>query len=47
MPDYKKLYFQLFNEVTDIIESLKLAQQKCEELYIESSTESEGENDEE
>lgn len=47
MPDYKKLYFQLFNEVTDIIENLKRAQQKCEELYIETSTENEDENDDE
>ena len=31
---YKKMYFELFNEVTDVIEKLKLAQQKCEDLYI-------------
>ena len=31
---YKKMYFELFNEVTDIIEKLKEVQQKCEELYI-------------
>jgi len=31
---YKKMYFELFNEVTDTIEKLKKIQQKCEELYI-------------
>lgn len=31
---YKKMYFELFNEVTDVIEKLKKAQQNCEELYI-------------
>lgn len=32
--DYKKLYFSLFNEVTDAIERLKLAQQLAEDEYI-------------
>ena len=34
MPDYKKMYLQLFNAVTDSIEILTKAQQDCEELYI-------------
>ena len=35
MPNYKKLYFQLFNDVTDAIENLKQAQIDAEETYIE------------
>ena len=35
MADYKKLYFELFNNVTNIIENLKEIQQKSEEHYIE------------
>ena len=46
--DYKKLYFALFNALTDAVESLeaqnislaldllKTAQQEAEDLYIES-----------
>ena len=34
MADYKKLYFKLFNGITDEIERLKELQLKCEELYI-------------
>lgn len=36
MPDYQKMYYSLFNDVTDIIAQLQKAQQKAEELYIES-----------
>lgn len=36
MPDYKTLYFQLFNQVTDIIEAFQKAQQDAESAYIES-----------
>ena len=36
MPDYKKLYFKMFNGITDIIEELKKLQQEAEEMYIES-----------
>lgn len=36
MPDYKKMYATLFNQVTDVIELLKDAQQKAEEMYIHS-----------
>lgn len=41
MPDYKEMYFQLFNKITDIIESLKEIQQDMEEKYIEQVDESE------
>lgn len=37
MKNYKKLYFELFNKVTDAIELLQEAQQQMESLYIESS----------
>ncbi len=39
MPDYKKLYFELFNEITNIINKLKEVQIKAEEDYINSETE--------
>ena len=35
MPDYKKLYHKLFNEITDTIEKLKKTQEDAEELYLE------------
>ena len=41
MPNYKDLYFELFNKVTDIIDELKQIQQDMENKYIESSKESE------
>ncbi len=39
MPDYEKMYFQLFNGVTATIEKLKELQQKAEALYIEQKEE--------
>ena len=36
MEDYKKMYFELFNEITDIIERLKEIQLKSEERYVEA-----------
>ena len=36
MPDYKKLYLSLFNDVTDIIEELKKIQKVSEEKYLTS-----------
>jgi len=36
MPDYEQMYKALFNNVTDVIEALKKAQQDAEDLYIES-----------
>ena len=35
MADYKELYFELFNKVTDIIEELKKIQCEMEEKCIE------------
>ena len=32
--DYEKLYYQLFNDVSDAIEKLALAQQNAEERYV-------------
>ena len=46
MPDYQKMYFILFNAITDAVESMKqqnygaakkiliLAQQETEEIYV-------------
>lgn len=39
MPDYKSMYFSLFNSVTDAIEILKAAQQKGEDTYINNNEE--------
>ena len=36
MPDYQKMYHSLFNDVTDAISKLQQAQQKTEELYMDS-----------
>lgn len=36
MPDYKSMYYSLFNTVTSTIEALKDAQRKCEEIYVNS-----------
>ncbi len=42
MEDYKKMYYELFNEITDVIEKLKEIQINAEERYI-STTEGEKE----
>ena len=42
MDDYKKMYFELFNEITDVIEKLKEIQLNAEEKYI-SMHETDGE----
>lgn len=39
MTDYKNLYYQLFNKVTEIIEQLKQVQVEMEEMYVESGSE--------
>ena len=44
MPDYKELYYELFNKVTDVIEQLKQIQMDMEEMYINSSEKVDGEN---
>ena len=36
MPDYKDMYYRLFNELTDVIEKLKEIQSQAEEMYISS-----------
>ena len=36
MPEYKDLYYKLFNGITDIIEELKELQKQAEERYINS-----------
>lgn len=36
MPDYQKMYHSLFNDVTDAIAKLQRAQQKTEEMYMDS-----------
>ena len=37
MADYKSLYFELFNKLTDVIEELKEIQIQMEEKYIEEN----------
>ena len=37
MENYQKMYYELFNKVTDIIESLKKIQQESEETFITSN----------
>ena len=37
MPDYKTMYLDLFNSVTDAIEILCEAQRKAEETFIDTS----------
>lgn len=37
MPDYKELYFELFNKLTDVIEELKEIQIKMEEKVIKEN----------
>lgn len=36
MPDYKEMYYELFNQITDTIETLKLIQQQAEVMCIKS-----------
>jgi hypothetical protein len=37
MPDYQKMYYALFNVVTDVIQELQEAQKKTEQMYIDSN----------
>ena len=39
MPDYKKLYFELFNKISDIIAELEEIQRKTEEMYMDENDE--------
>ena len=34
MPDYQKMYFALFNAVTDTMDILQKAQQAAEEIFV-------------
>lgn len=34
MADYRKMYLNLFNKVTDVIEELQQIQRETEDLYI-------------
>ncbi len=36
MVDYKELYFELFNALTDILEKIKEVQKKAEESHMEA-----------
>lgn len=36
MPDYRKMYSLLFNEITNVIEQLQQIQIKTEELYMDA-----------
>ena len=36
MADYKKMYFTLFNKISDVMEELKEVQQITEEIYIKT-----------
>jgi hypothetical protein len=42
---YKKPYFTLFNEVTDIVEQLKKAQTKTEQMLISNENNNEDEEE--
>ncbi len=35
MPDYKTMYFELFNKVSDAVNILQIAQQEGENSFIE------------
>ena len=37
MTDYQKMYRSLFNDVTDAVTKLQQAQQKTEEMYMDST----------
>lgn len=36
MPNYKEMYFELFNKITDVIIDLQEVQKKTEEMYLSS-----------
>ena len=38
MIDYQKMYYELFNEITDVIERLKQIQLNAEERYISAES---------
>ncbi len=36
MSNYKKMYYRLFNRISDVIDELKEIQQETEEMFIEN-----------
>ncbi len=42
MDDYKKMYYTLFNKLTDIIYELQIVQRKTEEMCTNRDTEPQG-----
>ena len=40
VPDYKAMYYRMFNAMTDISKYIQIVQQDCEEMYIRSKYES-------
>lgn len=34
MENYSKMYYYLFNRITDLIEQMKVIQQEAEEMYL-------------
>ena len=38
MPDYKAMYFRLFNQVSDAIELLKAAHMEGEDAFVEDES---------
>ncbi len=45
MPDYKKMYLELLNQVEEVIEKLKAAEQACEDIYVRTYEDDESEDD--
>jgi len=41
MADYKEMYYQIFNKLTDIMEEIKNLQLEMEEKYMKSESEEE------
>jgi len=41
MADYKEMYYQIFNKLTDIMEEIKNVQLEMEELFIKSESDEE------
>lgn len=37
MGDYRKMYYMLFNKISEIIEELQQVQEQTEEIFIEES----------
>ena len=35
MENYSKMYYYLFNRITDLIEQMKVIQQEAEEMYLD------------